>query len=571
MIFFRKVRYKNFLSTGNAFNEIDLGANETTLIVGDNGSGKSTMLDAISFALFGKAYRNINKPQLINTINNKDCVVEIEFNVAGNEYKVTRGIKPNIFEIECNGKSLNESSNSRDFQKLLEQNILKLNHKSFHQIVVIGSSSFVPFMQLGAAQRREVIEDILDIGVFSKMNTIIKERTAETKNNIRDNEYESDKIKTKIDLQRKYINEVKLLNDEKTQRNKDKIADYTKDLNDLRAKYDKLTKKFDDHYTNAEYELSELKSQLGQSDKSISMIERTMKDLMGQHKFFKENDVCPTCTQSIDANLKSTKSKDLVKEFKAAESELRVTHSIMGKLEESISVASRHYTEGKDILDEKKQIETKISMVLMSISELKEELQKDIKSEANVDEAVSLLQTYQTEKEVLLETKIRLNEEHTYQRLVMEMLKDGGIKTKIIRQYIPIMNKYINEYLQILDFFVHFELTDTFQEVIRSRHRDKFSYESFSEGEKQRVDLALLFTWRQIAKMKNSVATNLLILDETFDSSLDNDGIENLIKIIQSLGGGSNIFVISHKGEILENRFHNRIEFYKDKNFSKMR
>lgn len=559
------------MSTGNNFTKIDLDNAPTTLVVGANGAGKSTMLDALSFGLFGKPYRNINKPQLINTINSKDCVVEVEFSVGPNRFKVIRGIKPNVFEIYKNGEVINESSHSKEFQKLLEQNILKLNHKSFHQIVVLGSSSFIPFMQLTAANRREVIEDLLDINIFSKMNMVLKDNIASLKDKIRDTTYQMDIVKNKIEVQRKYINDIKSLNEEKWREKQTEIKAQEDSIEQVNAENEEIQKTLETKYDQVAKKLEQAGNAFQDARIEKSNLQSEMKKLVKEDKFFQDNDVCPTCTQEIDSDIKkqkvkgiAAKAKEIQKTFQAVEDKLSNGKSTVDDLQDQ----NRKSMELQGLLRDNN---TKINMSRRLIAKLEEEISNTSDSKDNIKQAAQDLEDFIDVKDGLITEKVELSEEYDYSSIIADMLKDTGIKTKIIKQYLPVMNKLVNQYLQTLDFFVHFELNESFSETIRSRHRDSFSYDSFSEGEKQRIDLALLFTWRQIAKMKNSVATNLLILDETFDSSLDNDGVENLFKIIHTLGADTNVFVISHKGEILDGRFESKMEFYKDKNFSKMR
>ena len=571
MIIFKKVRWKNFLSTGNFYNEIDLYRNRNTLIIGNNGSGKSTMLDALSFGLFGKPYRNINKPQLINTINNKDCVVEVEFSIGPNTFKVVRGIKPTIFEIWKNDELFNESSHSKEFQKMLEQNIIKLNHKSFHQIVVLGSSSFVPFMQLAAHQRREVIEDLLDINVFSKMNVLVKEEIANIKNKISDKGHELDLVRTKIDVQRKYISDIKTLNQEKIYEKQVEITSQENTIEQIDLENEEIQETLKTTYDQTEESLRRATDSLNDARGQAPGLKKQLSTLVKESKFFDENDVCPTCTQQITESIKHEKKQEITEKAKEVQMSYQEVTKQVETSQELVNELTEKFKKQTELNNKISENNLKISWARKAISKLEKEIASMSGTKANLKEANNDLEELIDQKDSLLTEKIELDSEQSYSQAMMEMLKDTGIKTKIIKQYIPVMNKYVNNYLQTLDFFVHFELTDSFQEVIRSRHRDNFSYDSFSEGEKQRIDLALLFTWRKIARMKNSVATNLLILDETFDSSLDNDGIENLFKIIYSLGEDSNVFIISHKGEILDNRFNHKIEFYKDKNFSKMK
>ena len=571
MIQFNRVAWKNFLSTGNTFTEIQLDRDSTTLIVGGNGAGKSTMLDALSFGLFGKPYRNINKPQLINSINNKDCKVEVEFTVGPNRYKVVRGMKPQMFEIHRNGELFNETSHAREFQKMLEQNILKLNHKSFHQIVVLGSSSFVPFMQLSASQRREVIEDLLDINIFSKMNGILKEGIAVVRDKISDKNHQVDLVRSKIEMQRKYIRDIKNLNEEKIREKQTEITAQEDTIVQVNAENEKIQEALQTTYDKTDELLRVAAESANMARGEASGLKKEISTLVKESKFFDENDVCPTCTQQITEDIKHEKKTEIAKKAEEVQTSYQKVNNDLKTYEEQIEKLTDESYEQQALSSELNQNNLKISWAHEAIAKLEREITQISGTKTNIVEATDELDSYIDQKDTLITEKMELDQEHDYSKAMMEMLKDTGIKTKIIRQYLPVMNKYINNYLQTLDFFVHFELDEAFNETIRSRHRDSFSYDSFSEGEKQRIDLALLFTWRQIARMKNSVATNLLVLDETFDSSLDNDGIENLFKIIYSLGETANVFVISHKGEILDNRFKHKIEFYKDKNFSKIK
>ena len=568
MILFKTVRWKNFLSTGNSFTEIDLSKHKSTLIVGANGAGKSTMLDAISFALFGKPHRNINKPQLINSINNKDCVVEVSFNVGKSEYRVLRGIKPGKFEIWKNETLINQSSHAKEYQKILEQNILKLNHKSFHQVVVLGSSSFIPFMQLPSGHRREVIEDLLDINVFSKMNTLLRDKINSLKDNIQDKSYQLDLSKNKIETQQKYIRDVKALTDQNITEKRNKITSNQNEISSLQEINSTLS-------TEIEGEQDLLQARLNRwHDKKQSLLQfsaqfkQQMATVAKEAKFYEDNETCPTCDQAISSERRDEKLTD-------AKSKAKELKSAMGKLTEESDQVEQAISDANDALSKIRDKQSSIHSNIQQISRLQAEnrsLEEDISGSGSADlrQAEEDLKNFLDSKNNLLEEKFKLSDEYSYNQVMGEMLKDTGIKTKIIKQYLPIINKLVNQYLQVLDFFVHFDLDESFSETIRSRHRDEFTYDSFSEGEKQRIDLALLFTWRQIAKMKNSVATNLLILDETFDSSLDHEGVDNLLKILYTLGDDTNIFVISHKGEILDGKFNAKIEFKKEKNFSKI-
>jgi len=569
MIIFKTLRYKNFLSSGNTFTEIQLNNSKTTLVVGQNGAGKSTMLDALSFGLFGKAHRNINKMQLINSINNKGCLVEVEFAIGGNQFKVCRGIKPGIFEIWKNGTMINQSSHAKEYQKILEQNILKLNHKSFHQVVVLGSSSFIPFMQLPGGHRREVIEDLLDINVFSKMNILLKERNTLLKEKIGNINYDIDIVKTKIDGQRKYIRDVNDLIGQNISKKKEDIAKYQSEITELQQKNTTLSAFVESKQSPIENELNTLNNKKQALIQYTAQFKQQMTTVAKDAKFYEINEECPTCSQDISPELREEKltfAKGKAKELKSAMDRAAIESTA---IEQSIERANDSFSEIREKQSEIHSNNQTINRLQTHIQSLESDLAGP--ESADLEKAKEDLSEFEESKSNFLEQKMKYSEEFSYNSVIVEMLKDTGIKTKIIKQYLPVMNKLVNQYLQILDFFVHFHLDESFQEVIRSRHRDEFTYDSFSEGEKQRIDLALLFTWRQVAKMKNSVATNLLLLDETFDSSLDHDGVENLLKILYTLGDDTNVFVISHKGEILDGKFNNKLEFVKEKNFSKMK
>jgi len=571
MILFKTLRFKNFLSTGNNWTEINLNKSKSTLIVGQNGAGKSTMLDAIAFGLFGKPHRNINKPQLVNSINGKNCSVEVTFDIGKSSYKIVRGIKPNVFEIWKNGDMINQSSHSKEYQKILEQNILKLNHKSFHQIVVLGSSSFIPFMQLPAQHRRDVIEDLLDINVFSKMNQLLKEKNTVLRDKLKDIEYNLELTREKIELQKKYIREVEELSNDQIEEKENEIFLAEDSIENLQLEN-----------VNASEEIESLSEGLEENlkknhDKKQTLLHynaefnQKIKQLVKDSKFYEENDTCPSCSQDISNDLRSEK--------------LSTAKSKASKIQKALDDVSEQSTIVESAIERlnntSNEIRTKTSFISSNnreivrlqgqIKTLTDAISKIRSNDGDVAKSKLDLQELTSAKDNLLESKLTINEEYSYNTVMAEMLKDTGIKTKIIKQYIPVINKLVNQYLQILDFYVHFDLDESFQETIRSRHRDAFSYDSFSEGEKQRIDLALLFTWRMIAKMKNSISTNLLLLDETFDSSLDHDGVENLMKILHSLDENSNTFIISHKGDILDGKFKEKLEFVKEKNFSKIK
>lgn len=565
MITFKKLRYKNFLSTGDSFTQIDLDKSSSTLIVGQNGAGKSTMLDALSFGLFGKAHRSINKNQMINSINGKACVVEVEFSALGSEYKIVRGIKPVKFEIYRDGTLLNQDSHNKEYQKVLEQNILKLNHKSFHQIVVLGSSSFVPFMQLPAQHRREVIEDLLDINVFSKMNGILKEKFSVLKEKVRANTADLENLQYKIDTQSKYVDNLE--KNQRDTRNEKliEIAKLEESINNVRLGMGTVDRSYLDDLREQHTKITDKLTEIKKFDHQFGV---KQKELNKEIIFYENNTTCPTCDQSIDEGLKQTKTAAAAKKWDDLEEGRHQAAAQIEKFTQKLSeVTDASAQLQDDILDfDKKQV--KIDGYQKQITSIHDYLARQDEDTTDIESEKSTLMDLNEDRERLREQKSELGEAVAYSTVITELLKDTGIKTKIIKQYLPVINNLTNKYLQVLDFFVSFHLDDTFKESIKSRHRDEFSYDSFSEGEKQRIDLALLFTWRQVAKMKNSVATNLLILDETFDSSLDVEGVDNLTSILDTLGEDTNVFIISHKGELLEGKFEDKIEFVKRKNFS---
>lgn len=569
-IIFKTIRWKNFLSTGDSFTEIQLDKNDSTLIVGHNGAGKSTLLDALSFGLFGKPYRNISKPQLLNSINNKHCVVETEFSVAGVEFKIIRGIKPNIFEIYQNGTLINQSSSARDYQEYLEQNVLKLNHKSFHQIVVIGSASFTPFMQLPTAQRRNIIEELLDIQVFSRMNQLLKEKAARIKELINDANNQLQIISEKVRLQNKYIADVQSLAKDQVRSKQEEIIQHRASVKSLNEKNDELSV-----HVKSLIESQKSLKQLEIKKNKLTSFDDKFKSTIKQHQehraFFETSTACPTCNQEITHETR-------LEHVHKYDSKIGEINEGLTKLsEELLTIKAEESTlkaEIEKFQDAQMDIvanNASISALQKSIDKLEEDILKIEGSDGDVSSAVEDLRKLQQEKETLAELKLDYIDQQNYQFIASEMLKDTGIKTKIVKQYLPVINKLVNQYLQTLDFFVLFNLDESFNETIKSRYRDEFTYASFSEGEKQRIDLSLLFTWRQIARMKNSANTNLLILDETFDSSLDNDGIDNLMKILSTVTQDTNVFIISHKGDVLDSKFRHKIEFIKERNFSKIK
>jgi DNA repair exonuclease SbcCD ATPase subunit len=567
VIKFHTLKYKNFLSTGDSWTEVDFENSKTTLVVGQNGAGKSTMLDALSYALFGKAHRNINKPQLINSINQKDMMVEVKFSVEGSLYTVIRGLKRTKFEIWRDDVLINQDSHSKDHQKILEQNILKLNHKSFHQIVVLGSSSFVPFMQLPAHIRREVIEDLLDINVFSTMNQLLKQKTALLKESLTSNSHDLQLVQTKIDAQKAHLCQIHKISESAKQEKLDKIAQEESELARLNTQVTEWE----------ETVLLDLQSRQKSLDKKITELGKYVFQFDSKQKatnkeilFYEDNEDCPTCDQTIETSFRLDKVQNAKHKWDELEEARHAAEFKVQGLTDDRESIQKSIDEETEKLNALKTTKEKITWTQNRINTLQSELSELETGVHSVSEARDTLAVEENKKSDLTEQKLQLAEQKEYHNVITELLKDTGIKTKIIKQYLPVINKLTNQYLQILDFYVHFDLDESFKETIRSRHRDAFSYDSFSEGEKQRIDLALLFTWRQVAKMKNSIATNLLILDETFDSSLDADGVENLLKIIETLGHDTNTFVISHKGEVLQQNFERKIEFVKHKNFSKI-
>jgi len=569
-IVFKNLRWKNFLSTGDNFIEMDFLATATTLIVGGNGAGKSTMLDALSYALFGRAHRNITKPQLVNSINNKNMLVEVEFSAGASEFKIVRGQKPQVFEIWKNGEMINQEAKALEYQKVLEQNILKLNHKSFHQIVVLGSSSFVPFMQLPTQHRRDVIEDLLDINVFSKMNLIVREKNVTVKESLKDNAYHLDMTGDRIETQTKYIRNITAMNEEEISDKVTQVGDTNKDITALQNLNATVSAEIEGQDTSILEGLKKANNRKTNLLHYRAQFDGQAKQVVNDTKFYEQNAACPTCTQDIAEDIRSAK-------LEKAKGKARELQSAMRQADDEGKSVTEHIVKYTDLME---AFRTKSSSINANNQEIRrlqsniDTLQKSIERlqsrDGDLATAREELDELKTNRDTLRETKFKLNEQMAYNGVMQEMLKDSGIKTKVIKQYLPVINNLVNTYLQTLDFFVHFNLDQEFKETIRSRHRDAFSYSSFSEGEKQRIDLALLFTWRMIAKMKNSVSTNLLILDETFDSSLDHDGVDNLMKILYTLDNDTNVFVISHKGEILDGKFKRKLEFVKEKNFSKV-
>ena len=568
MITFKKIRWRNFLSTGNQWTEIDFVQTNNTIIVGPNGSGKSTLLDALTFVLFNKPFRKINKPQLVNTTNERDCLVEIEFSVGNKNYFVRRGMKPNIFDIEVNGKTLHKEADDRSNQRILEDNILKLNHKSFTQVVILGSSTFVPFMQLSSGHRREVIEDLLDIKIFSAMNSIIKEKIKIFREKTKILEIKKDGVLEKIKMQKSFIEELENRGNANINANKKKIANLTNEIgnymdenkkisDDLEKLQDEL-KKFDGASEKLR-KLGNLKGKLSQKVLTIT----------NEHKFFNENTVCPTCTQNIDQEFRLNRIED-------AQNKAKELQSGYEELEKAILEEETREQKFKSISKETVNLNYEISKnnstisgVQRQINELESEIQKLTHQLENRNTEHDKLISFQKDLEKIYDDLSEQKDQLNYYEFGFSLLKDGGVKREIIKKYLPLINQQINRYLTMMDFYINFKLDEEFNETVQSPIHEKFSYSSFSEGEKMRIDLALLFTWREVARAKNSVNTNLLIMDEVFDSSLDGFGTDEFLKIIRYVIKDANIFIISHK-EGLYDKFENVIKFDKIKGFSRI-
>ena len=568
MIVFKKVRYRNFISTGNYYTEIDFQRSSNTLIIGSNGAGKSTMLDALCFTLFGKAFRSINKPQLINAINQKDCVTECEFDIGNKKYKIIRGIKPNIFEIYQDGDLLNQDAASRDYQEYLEKFILKLNYKSFTQIVILGSASFVPFMQLSASDRRSIIEDLLDIQIFSTMNTVLKEKMSGNKDHVVENNSKLQIVEAKIEIQNTHIKSIQKTNDEKVEEYDNQIKLYNTDILELQEKIQQTSNAINVLQTDVENKI-EVETRLKKFTKLESQIENNLSKYRADISFFEQNDNCPTCKQEIALGFKEQQIKENNDRVTEIESGLKVLEEKLLAEQERLNEITVKQKEIQKLQISNATNTTSITETNKYIAKLKSQIESLKSNKDNLDAENTKLNELNNELEVILQKKKELIDEKTYYEAASSLLKDTGIKTKIIKQYLPVINKVVNKHLATFDFFVNFNLDESFKETIKSRHRDAFSYESFSEGEKQRIDMALMLTWRTIAKLKNSANTNLLILDEIFDSSLDANGTEYLMNILHMLED-VNLFVISHKGDILQDKFRSVIKFEKVNNFSRI-
>ena len=568
MITFQKVRWKNFLSTGNQYTEVDFQKNATNLIVGTNGTGKSTVLDALTFSLFNKPFRKINKGQLPNSTNEKECVVEVEFEINGKHYLIRRGIKPNLFVIVVDGNAMHKEADDRAMQKILEETILKLNYKSFTQIVILGSSTFVPFMQLTGSNRREVIEDVLDIRIFSAMNSVIRDKLKSQRDNIKTLELSKENVKDKVEMQKNFIEELESRGKQRIEEKKDKIdillseADnYVKVNESLENDVSDLTKK-QEEVTGAKGKLKKLNTLKGKMSNKVATLTK-------EHKFFTDNTVCPTCTQSIEESFRLNKIDDVQNKAQELQSGYKELEEAIQKEEErerQFTTLSKEITKLNNGIS---QNNTRISGCNRQIRDLESEIQRLTDQHANRNTEQRKLAEFNENLQNIFEELAEKKEYIKYHDFAYSLLKDDGVKTKIIKKYLPLINQQVNRYLQMMDFYINFNLDEEFNESIQSPIHENFSYASFSEGEKMRIDLALLFTWREVARAKNSVNTNLLIMDEVFDSSLDGMGTDEFLKIIRFVIKDANIFVISHKTELYD-KFESVIRFEKVKGFSRM-
>ena len=568
MILFEKVRWKNFLSTGNQNTEINLTNHSTNLIIGTNGAGKSTLLDALTFSLFGKPFRKINKPQLINSVNEKDCVVEVEFTIGKTSWKVVRGIKPNVFEIHKDGSLMNQSAAALDQQKWLEQNVLKMNYKSFTQIVILGSSTFVPFMQLTASNRRDVIEDLLDIRIFTSMNNLIKEKIRGIKEEIKVLELKKESLNDKVKMQKNFIEQIETRGKENIKQKEDKIQSLLNEENDLMNTCEGMNEELVslegrlEKHSGATEKLRTLGNLKGKISNKVSSITK-------EHKFFTQNTVCPTCNQDIEETFRINRIKDAQDKAKELQSGFKELEQAINKEEER----ERQFTDlSKEITTLThgiSQNNIKIAGCQRQVRDLESEIQRVTDNLANRNTEHEKLETFKDNLKTTYNELAQRKDTINYYDFSYSLLKDGGVKSKIIKKYLPLINQQVNRYLQMMDFYINFSLDEEFNETVQSPIHENFSYSSFSEGEKMRIDLALLFTWREVARMKNSVNTNLLIMDEVFDSSLDGFGTEEFLKIIRFVIKDANIFVISHK-ESLHDKFADVIRFEKVKGFSRM-
>jgi DNA repair exonuclease SbcCD ATPase subunit len=567
MILFKKLRYKNILSAGNVFTEIDLNRSKTTLISGKNGGGKSTVLDALAFALYGKPFRKITKPQLVNSINQKELVVEVEFSIGQNNYKIVRGIKPNIFEIWKNAEMLNQDASARDYQAYLEENILKINFKSFNQIVVLGSATYVPFMELTAAARREVIEDLLDIQVFSTMNSILKDKVSENKQTINDCASELNLIQSKIDMAMEHNDSITKMKQVEVEKIKNKVAEGIQKIEDENGHVTAIQEQIQQLIDTISDKAS-VKSRIEKFKGLLVELQGNKRKLESELSFYHNHDNCPTCKQGIEHDFKN----DIVEESRGKVGEI---DEAIVKIQEKIDAINNRLEEISKVEDQIQKHNLVMGEHLANIKIIKGSLKSFATELENAEKEVEEVDTsriteLENGRDALHNKQEQLHTEKETLSIASAILKDGGIKTRIVKQYVPVMNKLINKYLAAFELFVDFQLDENFNETIKSRFRDNFSYSSFSEGEKLRISLAILLTWRTISKMRNSVSTNLLIMDETLDGAIDSNGIEKLIDTLNTLNANDNIFVISHRGDQFGEKFESHIQFEKVKNFSRI-
>lgn len=565
MILFKKIRWKNFISTGNVFTEIELSSSKTTLIVGENGAGKSTLLDALSFSLFGKPFRKINKPQLLNSITRKNLVVEVEFSIGSNEYKIIRGMKPNIFEVYKNDVLMNQSAEMRDYQEILEKQIIKVNHKSFCQVVVLGSATFQPFMQLPTNQRREIIEDLLDLQIFTTMNLLLKGKVQTNAEKLFEANATKKLLEEKIALVKEHLLEIQSNNERLIEEKKSIIVDTNEQIQKLNEEYLTHTQILGE-LENSLADEEAVSKKMNTLGKLKHQIEANLNILNKEVGFFHKYDNCPTCKQQIDEKFKS-------ETITSKESEIKEIQDGLEKLSQEYEKVNTRINELMEIhmnINSNKLEISRLKTKIGSLVEYRESLEKEIEeiNKKHVEQNDTKVSDLEKELDNLEKTNYDLLEERNILSVAANLLKDGGIKSRIIKQYIPVINKLINKYLSAMEFMCQFELDEQFNETIKSRYRDEFSYASFSEGEKMRINLAILFTWRAIAKLRNSVNTNILIMDEVFDSSLDSSGTEEFLKIINNLTSDTNTFIISHKSDQLYDKFERVLKFKKIKNFS---
>ena len=570
MIIFDKIRWKNFLSTGNNFTEVNFQDANTNLIVGTNGSGKSTILDALTFVLYNKPFRKINKPQLINSVNEKDCVVEIEFSVGNKEYKVVRGIKPNIFEIWIDGKMQDQDSAAQDQQKKLEENILKLNYKSFTQTVILGSATFVPFMQLTSSNRREIVEDLLDIKIFSTMNNILKDRMRKTNELIREYSIKKDMVEEKIEMQENFIRDLDRSGKERIEKKETSIGSMESEIEEVTEENQGLLKKIEGDLQPKLEDLNNSKSTLKKLNQLRAKLEQKIQTLVSEHKFFQENVTCPTCTQPIEEKFRLDKIVDIEEKSKELNDGYQELEDAINVEQEKDERFLSYSTEINRLNNDISKNNVKITGLNKQIRNLRNEIQEIASQIENRNSEREALDNLIKDLDTIEKQRSTEKEQVNYYEFAHSLMKDGGVKSKIIKKYLPLMNQQINKYLQMMDFYINFTLDEEFKEVIKSPVHEDFSYESFSEGEKMRIDLSLLFTWRDIAKLRNSASTNLLILDEIFDSSLDDAGTDFFTKIIRYVIQDAHVFVISHKTDDIMDKFDKVMRFDKVKGFSKL-